>query len=176
MKKRQLAEDIRGSLSMSAGWLFADLLLVLAMLFLAANTMGIHPPPTTPKATPTPTIKPQLEQGYHRFHVVVNTQALLSNDSKAINSVIQQVTGQPFLKGRSAGLIIAYGGAPDDSGIANAERIAEKVYSIVLGLGAPSSKYYSIFSNIRKYDPLYILGGDINTIAIDIFLFSQSSP
>ncbi len=174
MKKRRLPEDIRGSLSMSAGWLFADLLLVLAMLFLAANTMGTHPPPAPVRATPTPMAIPQLEQTYHRFTVKVDTQALLNNDSNSVNWVIKQVTGQSFLKGRSAGLIIAYGGSPDDGSIPNAENIAKKVYSIVLGLGTPGSKYYNTFSNIRKYDPLYILGGDVNSISIDIFLFSQS--
>lgn len=34
------------------GWLFADLLLGLAMLFLAANTFGSPPPEPTPTATP----------------------------------------------------------------------------------------------------------------------------
>ena len=34
------------------GWLFADLLLGLAMLFLTANTVGTPPPTATP--TPSP--------------------------------------------------------------------------------------------------------------------------
>jgi hypothetical protein len=34
------------------GWLFADLLLGLAMLFFAANTVGSPPPTPTPTATP----------------------------------------------------------------------------------------------------------------------------
>ena len=34
------------------GWLFADLLLGLAMLFLTANTFGSPPPTPTPTATP----------------------------------------------------------------------------------------------------------------------------
>ena len=96
---------------MSAGWLFADLLLVLAMLFLAANTLGIHPPPPTPKPTPTvtPTQAPlaQLEQKYHEFPIYVDRQAFLANDPAAVSSVTQQIVSQAFLRGRSAGLIVA---------------------------------------------------------------------
>src|SRR5881628_3688471 len=39
----------------TSGWLFADLLLALAVLFLAANTIGIKiPPPPPPKLVVTP--------------------------------------------------------------------------------------------------------------------------
>ena len=169
-QKRTLREDIRGSISMSAGWLFADLLLVLAMLFLAANTMGTHPPPPTPTATPTPNAAPELEQAYHSFTVNVDTQKLLASDGGATNSLIQQITSQPFLKGRSAGLIIAYGGAPTVDDIETALHVSQKVYDIVLGkLKSPRN---STFSNIVQYKPLYTLGAGANTIGIDIFLFA----
>ena len=46
---------VRDTVFMS-GWLFADLLLALAVLFLAANTIGIKiPPPPPPKLIVTPT-------------------------------------------------------------------------------------------------------------------------
>lgn len=46
---------VRDTVFMS-GWLFADLLLALAILFLAANTIGIKiPPPPPPKLVVTPT-------------------------------------------------------------------------------------------------------------------------
>src|SRR5947208_1270600 len=45
---------VRDTVFMS-GWLFADLLLALAVLFLAANTIGIKiPPPPPPKLMVTP--------------------------------------------------------------------------------------------------------------------------
>lgn len=175
MRKKTLKEDIRGSFSMSAGWLFADLLLVLAMLFLAANTMGIHPPPPLPTptpVTPTPNILPQLEQSYHRFPIRVDTTALLAGDRNAANSVMHQIQSQGFLQGRSVGLIIAYGGAPSVAQIGRAESVATKVYGLVQRLGGQDAT----FSNTRHYDPLYILGGNANTISIDIFLFAQHSP
>ncbi len=41
-----------------AGWIFADLMLGLAVLFFAANTVGSLPPSPTPLPPPTPTATP----------------------------------------------------------------------------------------------------------------------
>lgn len=171
-------EDRKDTFVVAVGWLFADLLLALAMLFLAANTIGIHPPPTPPPVTPvptrvairpSPTSIPHLEQTFHRFTINIDPNGLLSGSQSAINAVIQQVEGQLFLKKRRAGLAIVYGGAPDDSQIGRAENIANKVYNILHDLG----KHNKTFTNISQYDPLYLLGGNSNTITIDIFLFAQ---
>lgn len=172
MKKR-LMGDIRGSFSMSAGWLFADLLLVLAMLFLAANTMGIHPPPPPARPTPTPTpqkVLAQLEQTYHEFVVHVNRADFLANKAAAIDTVKEQISSQAFLKGRSAGLMIAYGTASSNCNNENAYGVAQKVYSLVHQLG----KSDPIFSKVVDYTPLCNIRDDINQITIDIFLFAQN--
>jgi hypothetical protein len=47
------------------GWIFADLMLALAMLFFSANTRGVIPPPTstvtsTPTSTTTSTLTPTI--------------------------------------------------------------------------------------------------------------------
>lgn len=172
MKKKTLSDDIRGPLSMAAGWLFADLLLVLAMLFLAANTMGVHPPPPPATATPTPLkVLAQLEQNHHSFPVHVNTAALLAGDRSAANSVTTQIANQSFLKGRKAGLIIAYGRAHADCYAEHAYDIARKVYDLVHQLGQRDPT----FSKIVNYDPLCNVRDDVNIIDIDIFLFVQIS-
>lgn len=171
--KRRPIEDFRGSINMSAGWLFADLLLVLAMLFLAANTMGIHPPPPPVPVTPTPTpqkVLAQLEQGHHPFTIYVNTAALLAGDRSAANSVTRQIAGQPFLKGRSAGLIIVFGRAHSDCKAERAYDIAQKVYQLVHQLGQSDAT----FSKIVDYDTLCNIRDNVNAIDIDIFLFVQS--
>ena len=41
------------------GWLFADLLLGMAMFFLVANSSGTRQPPATPTITPTATVTPR---------------------------------------------------------------------------------------------------------------------
>src|SRR5579859_1550016 len=100
MQKKTFKNNIKLSFTLSAGWLFADLLLALAMLFLAANTIGIKPPPpsptpnpVTPTATtaPTPTPLPRLELNFHEFHIVVDPVGLLNNSEGALNAVKQQV-------------------------------------------------------------------------------------
>jgi hypothetical protein len=176
---RPFRKDRKGPLIVAAGWLFADMLLALAMLFLAANTLAIHPPPlptrtptlltATSTPTPTPTPAPYLEQTFHRFKIAVDASGLLSGSQNARNAVAQQVEAQSFLQGRKAGLAIVYGGAPNDSQIVRAEDIANKVYDILHGLG----KQNQTFTYISRYDPLYLLGGDSNTVFIDIFLFAQ---
>ena len=171
-------EDRKGPFIVAAGWLFADMLLALAMLFLTANTVGIHPPPLPPPATrvptriaatPTPTPAPHLEQTFHKFKINVDANGLLNGSQSASNAVVQQVEAQSFIQGRRAGLAIVYGGAPNDGQIGRAEGIANKVYDILQSLG----KHNKTFANISRYDPLYLLGGDPNTVTIDIFLFAR---
>ena len=170
--KRSFGEDLKGSFFGSAGWLFADMLLALSMLFLAANTVGIKPPPIplpTPKVTPTPKTPPHLEQSYHRFTIIIDPNGLLSGNQNASNDVVRQVKAQHFLQGRTAGLIIVYGGAPGDAQIGRAQEIASKVYDILQNLG----KHDPTFANVSRYDPLHLLGGDPRIVTIDIFLFAQ---
>ena len=176
---RRVREELKGTFIASAGWLFADMLLVLTMLFLASTSFVQPKPPSTPTpaivtpdptiTTVTPTPAPHLEQKYHRFKIQVDSNGLLQNNSNATNAVMQQVTAQPFLQGRQAGLIIAYGGASDDSQIGRAEDIANKIYDILQNLG----KHNTTFANVVRYDPLYLLGGDPNVVTIDILLFAR---
>ena len=152
----------------------ADLLLALAMLFLIANTVSQPKPPSVhAHITPTSTSKvitpPRLEQGYHRFSITIDPNALLNNDVNEQNHIIQQVKSQGFLRGRNAGLVIIYGGAPPVNDIPTATSIANDVYSILLSLG----KQDVTFARLSKYDPLYLLGGDPTIVKLDIFLFSQ---
>lgn len=46
--KRSFKEGSKGSFTVSTGWLFADMLLILAMLFIAANTVEIRLPTAPP--------------------------------------------------------------------------------------------------------------------------------
>jgi|SRR5579883_913471 len=173
MKKNRLSDDFRGPFSMAAGWLFADLLLVLAMLFLAANTMGVHPPPPpTPTAMPnTPKVQAQLEQRFHRFVVPVNRDAFLRGDAGAVRSVKQRISGQSFLKGRSVGLVIAYGTISPNEDCQTAYTVASEVYSLVRQLGKSDP---ATFGKAVTYDKLCNIRDDVNQITIDIFLFVQN--
>lgn len=169
---KRLKEDSRNSFIFSAGWLFADMLLALAMVFLTANTFSIKPPPTpspTPTVEATPITPPRLEQGYHRFTINVDPKGLLSGSQSASDAVVRQVKAQSFLRGRSVGLIIVFGGAPGIAQIGIGLDIANKVYDILQNLG----KNDDTFKNTSRYDPLYVLGNQANVVSIDIFLFAQ---
>jgi hypothetical protein len=126
MKKRA-REDLKKTFIGSVGWLFADLLLVLAMLFLIANTISQPKPPVAhaakAKAKPTATVAPpRLEQTYHRFSITVDPNRLLNNNANAKNAVIRQVQAQTFLHNRNAGLVIVYDGAPTTADIRNGNK------------------------------------------------------
>lgn len=166
----RLARDM----TILGGWLFADLLLALAVIFLAAQPPFPRPlAPTvihSPTATPTPQTLARLELNAHSFTVHVNKAAFLSNDQAALNSVKQQIASQGFLQGRSVGLIIAYGTASADCQAERAYEMPPKVYALVQELG----KSNPTFANTVSYGKLCNLRSDVNQIGIDIFLFAQS--
>ena len=172
MKKRG-REDLKKTFMGSAGWLFADLLLALAMLFLVANTISLTKPPivhaqTKHKATPKPTTPLRLEQHYHRIFITIDRNNLLNNDPNERNIIIQQVKAQKFLRNRQAGLIIAYNGAQNTDDIGTATSVANTVYSILLAQG----KHDPTFAKVSQYDALYVLGGNTTLVTLDIFLFA----
>lgn len=58
-RQRGLRHKHRDTMSLS-GWLYADLLLGLAMLFFVFNTVGVEPPAELDSPRPTPTASPTL--------------------------------------------------------------------------------------------------------------------
>jgi hypothetical protein len=80
-----------------------------------------------------------------------------------------QMRRQAFLRGRSVGFVIVYGGALDVGQIATALTLAQKIYGILKTLG----REWSVFSRASYYDPLYLLGGDLNIVTLDIYLFAK---
>nr|BBH93139.1 hypothetical protein KTA_13380 [Thermogemmatispora argillosa] len=160
-----------------AGWLFADLLLGLAVIFLAATTYARLPPPATPTptptpplGTPTPTVLPRLELHHHRFTVNVDANGLLTNDAGAIASLKRQVRAQSFLRGRTAGLVIVYDGAPTVDAIGTALDVSRKVMGLLAEMGRQERFAFTCTS---FYDPLYTLGQDQATVTIDVYLFTE---
>jgi hypothetical protein len=149
------------------GWLFADLLLALAMLFFTTS-VNIRPVPT--KAAPKPTlIQPRLELNKHRIQLFINADGILQDVPDSVNDFKRQIRGQTFLRHRSVGLVIVYGGASDVYQIDTALSLAQKIYGNLRSLG----REWSVFGRASYYDPLYELGGSLNIVTLDIFLFAQ---
>src|SRR5579863_542500 len=92
------------------GWLFADLLLALAMLFFTSSIIAT--PARSVKPTPTPKARPPLELNKHRVTLTIDAAGILNGVPGAAQSLDREIRGLSFLHDRSAGLVIVYGGAP----------------------------------------------------------------
>jgi hypothetical protein len=159
-----------------SGWLFADLLLGLMVIFLAANTVGVKPlpiptpqPVIIPTSTPTPQPLPRLELSKHHLHFAIDSGGLLRNAPGAQQALEQEVRTQAFLRGRSVGLVIAYGNAADPSQIGTAQIVAQKVMNVLKILGQQGFA----FVRASYYDPLYSLYSNPDFTEIDLYLFAQ---
>ncbi|HYS34442.1 MAG TPA: hypothetical protein VEO01_02220 [Pseudonocardiaceae bacterium] len=111
----------RSNLTGLVGWIFADTLLVLVVIFLATQTGGAVsqplPRPTTPRPTPTPTTTvtapPGVDSNYVCFPIL--TDPSLSSDValQAIENQVANRLAQPDLTGRRAGVVLTFGVAND---------------------------------------------------------------
>jgi len=132
------------SLFGSTGWLFADLMLAIAMAFLVATTVGTtsppKPPAPSPSASKSPTVKkpqPALDLKYVTINLKIDPAGLLSGSSSAISSIRRQVRGWPGLNSRRAGLVLLFGGDPQDNPASykQAQNLDMAVWKILQGLG-----------------------------------------
>jgi hypothetical protein len=120
--------------------------------------------------TPTPKPAEHLDFTYRQFALnVKDVNALLTSSPNAVNDIQNQVTGETLLQGRRVGLAIVYGGAPTVGDITTAQSIAQKIYSILGGMGGS----FPPLRNASYYDSLYLLGGSSNTVKVQVYLFGQ---
>lgn len=144
---------------MLAGWLFADLLL---MLFLAAFTSlpappivrAAHPGHTAkPTPSPTPTVPPRvLAQQPQTFTITdVSPASVVSSDEATRSAAITKLLGElrtqladRGLRGRQAGFVIVFAYAPIDNigqaisaanSVVDTLKAKESQFSGVAGLG-----------------------------------------
>jgi hypothetical protein len=166
--------DSGSSLFGGTGWLFADLLLALALTFLVATTVVTQPPPThprphvsqTPTPTPTPTPKPTgstepaLDLAYVTVNLTINPGAV------SAAAVRQAILANPRLAGRQAGLVILFAGG--DSSSPQWEQLDSQVWGILKSMGDATSLFNVAVS--RQFWG----GGPLTTIELNIYLFKIS--
>ena len=175
MSRRSSRSGRSSGLFAATGWLFADLFLALAMAFLVANTVGNVPPPSARMApTPTPTLSPTpippraLDLKPVSVMLHVNYSALLAKDPQEIANVEQQVRAVSQLNGRSAGLVLAFGGANGTSA-ATGLQLATKVDNDVLrALGAQGFVFQD-----TVYREFFNLALPPSEVQIDVYVFKQ---
>jgi hypothetical protein len=161
------------------GWLFADLMLALALAFIVATTVGqplpaaTKTPTVTPSPTPTPSTtkanEPALELTPVEINLGIDPQLLLANDPNTVGVLWQQIQSDPRLAGRRAGLVEIFGGANDKEDSDRGMRIADTVKGVLSGFGAGGSLFggsvYVSFINLKGPEVL----------SLHIYLFKLSS-
>ncbi|HEY1351448.1 MAG TPA: hypothetical protein VGF67_17645 [Ktedonobacteraceae bacterium] len=154
-----------------SGWLFADLFLVLAMLFFLSSVTISRSDATAPALTPTPTTVPPLSLKKLSLSLTIDPSGLLgrSPTAAAVHSIEQQLRNRASLHNRRAGLVIGYDGAPTDSNISAAQTVVGNIYAILKMLGHQNY----VFQNATYYASLYVLGTSPTHVTLDIFLFAQ---
>jgi len=154
-----------------AGWLFADLLLAMATIFIVASAVGVYVP--SQKPIPTPSVA-RVNTVSYRLCLQINDYGDLLNDSpSARNEVVQQIQHDSFLNrpGRRAALVIPYGGAPDQNQEATGLSIADKVVRVLQKLGENQK---SVFFKTAFHDSVHYLGQNFGFVELEIYLFAQS--
>lgn len=177
---RRMTDDLRGSFMASVGWLFADLLLVLTMLFLVSNAFRFQTPLSpspTPSTPPTPNPLANvliLEPNRVTLTLTnIDPDKLSAGKQDAITDLKRKIREQIIQKGlqyRRAGIEIAYGGADnfdqEDRGVS----VATEVYNVLDMLGQERF----VFCHTLHYDSLFTRLHPHDTVVIDLYLFSPS--
>lgn len=177
-----LQKDLKSSLIAPVGWLFADLLLALAMLFLVANTFDVPakptptprvqvtklPTPTAKPVKPTPTPIPSLNTASVEFTLTFDYQGLLNNSPSVINDLKQQIRSQSKLKGGRAGFVIMYGG-----GYPNQSALADQVVTMVQGVFMQLGTEGFVFIKTAYHSPLGDFADGLGTVNVEIYLYNK---
>ncbi|MEU4807161.1 hypothetical protein [Actinosynnema sp. NPDC023587] len=106
------------------GWIFADSLLVLVVVFLATQTGGAVSTPTSSTTTTTtttaPTAPPAVDSAFVCFRVAADANLMTGPASPERDAHLRSVEGQvvhrlaqPDLVGRRAGVVLSFGVADD---------------------------------------------------------------
>ncbi len=182
--RRRAERDPGNAVFGSIGWLFADLMLALALAFIVAVTAATPQPPenataqetttttttttTTPTTTTTKNTGPALELEPVKVELPINAAALLGGDAGAVQGLRDRVRGDQRLVGRRAGLVMTFGGTGGSSLPANVERglsIANRVNGALGELGAEGFVF-----DATVYRSFISLGPP-DALSMDVYLF-----
>jgi hypothetical protein len=162
------------------GWLFADLLLALALAFLLATTVGSTPPKTpkpqksvrvthTPVPTHTKQPPPLQLTPVHITFSIADPVGLADGSKTAVNAVrntiIQKIRG---IRNRSAGIVLLFGGY--NSQYPTYEQMDQEVENVLKSLSSTDS----LFHRETQYQSFLNLVS-AGTFVMDIYLFSGTS-
>lgn len=159
-----------------AGWLFADLMLVLFVTSFSSIVLAApaHPVPPTRSATPSPSPskslmpqKPVLVLNPQPFYINVDAAALAANvvTGQVAQNIIDQMNSQLDARGfrnAKAGLIETFGYTPSQGSASRGQAEAASINKIITG-GIPSLA--------GALTQPYWGGGDDNKAEVEVFFF-----
>lgn len=170
----------RDSHGPNVGWLFADLLLALAVIFLIANASGsiasppkaptpTPPPPPTPTAVPPP---PPSTPNYFEFKIAFDDLALAGGNGSTAAEVRSKI--EDNLKAYAscdAVLVLVYGGTPSlDTGSGRAYAAATAVIGQLHTVG----KAGFVFKK-AQYHPPFLFKSPYGIVMIQVYFFDTGS-
>jgi hypothetical protein len=173
-------------LYVTAGWLFAELLLGIALVFLISSPGAQPAPAATPTPTqfvpptPTPKVAPPLELQPFTLPVTgIDVNGLVKNNPKAVNDfqdkimsqvAARQLNGQPLVA-LCAGLVIPYGGDP-----AASDQIGKAMTRALKSLGTNSAKQGQFFKLTAYHAPLVWLDQPYGTVKLEVYVYTGATP
>ena len=175
-RQKQARRDPGNLVFGNIGWLFADLMLALAIAFLVAETVGQPPlPRTTPSSSPFPSPsvstsrspEPVLELKPVKIELTIEWQSLLAKNRRTTESLERRIRKDSHLVDRRAGLVLTFGGArggDDDRAI----MIAEQVNRVLGKLGREGF----VFRN-TVYRRFLDLSAAPSRLLIEVYLFKK---
>ena len=173
MRRREHDERPSPAFFGAAGWLFADLLLALAMIFLVANSRAdIKPLPTpvvSPTVTPSPTPLPKppvLDLHYITVTIQVDYGALNSGDTATVAKVEHQIRTDSRLRGRRAGLVLTFGGSQNGSNATALQAAKDMDKQVLQDLGGQNYVF-----NGTVYREFFATDKPAGTIELDVYVF-----
>lgn len=153
------------SMFVLGGWLFADLFIGLALIFMVGNTQNVPIIQPTPTATlaPTPTPTPQPPPSIDPKDLIIqfsvpNPDVTIGGDHTATQALLGKIENQLSTHGdhgRRVGIVLVYSGTND----ALAQAVAAALPSA--GREFQSAIY-------REY---FITGAPVSTLKLDVFFF-----
>jgi hypothetical protein len=161
------------------GWLFADLLLALAVIFLVANSVAHVPAPPsiptpTPVATATPAPLPVLDLNYIEVPLTqVDYAKLHQKDPSAIAAIEEQIIANPNLAGKCAGLVLTFGGSAGDSNGVGTQAANDVDKIILPRLGTIDHKEFRSFA-VAVSRPFFAPGQPVGQILLDVYVYKTA--
>jgi hypothetical protein len=131
----------RGVTMSLAGWLWADILLGLFAIFLAANTVGAATPAALPGIDPAPVT----------ITLAIDGPTLLGTDATAITAAQRRIAEavQAKVTGKRVAFVIAFASHADPSAGDDLSRIATEQLIAGSFQGATIKTYHSIVAGDR---------------------------